>query len=109
MAYRPRAHKLIGKVVRRMCHEEIVVTVHGKSGATAVVSLRVAHGEARDPVGGEYQSDIPSSFVASESSQSVDVQLNGLDDRHAVRLLDAVADRAEPEILVVAAMVAASS
>jgi len=61
------------------------------------------------PVGGEYQSDIPSSFVASESSQSVDVQLNGLDDRHAVRFLDAVADRAEPEILVVAAMVAASS
>ena len=58
---------------------------------------------------GAYQSDIPSRFVASESSQSVDVQLNGLDDRHAVRLLDAVADRAEPEILVVAAMVAASS
>ena len=54
-------------------------------------------------------SDIPSRFVATKSSQSVDVQLNGMDDRHAVRLLDAVADRAEPEILVVAAMVAASS
>ncbi len=54
-------------------------------------------------------SDIPSRFVATKSSQSVDVQLNGLDDRHAVCLLDAVADRAEPEILVVAAMVAASS
>ena len=40
--------------------------------------------------------DIPSRFVASKSSQCVDVQLNGLDDRHAVRLLDAVADRAEP-------------
>jgi len=41
-------------------------------------------------------SDIPSRFVATKSSQSVDVQLNGMDDRHAVRLLDAVADRAEP-------------
>jgi hypothetical protein len=41
-------------------------------------------------------SDIPSRFVASESSQGVDVQLNCLDDRHAVRLLDAVPDRAEP-------------
>ena len=49
MAYRRRAHKLIGKVVRLMCHEEIVVTVHGSSGATEVVSVRVAHGEVRDP------------------------------------------------------------
>ncbi len=51
--------KLIGKVVRRMCHEEIVVTIHGNSGAAEVVSLRVAHGEVRDPVGCAYQSDIP--------------------------------------------------
>ena len=92
-----------------MCHEEIVVTVHGYSSATEVVSVRVAHGEVRDPVGCAYQSDIPSRFVASKSSQSVDAQLNCLDDRHAVRFLDAVADRAEPEILVIAAMVAASS
>ena len=53
--------KLIGEVVRRMCHEEIVVTVHGYSSATEVVSVRVAHGEVRDPVGFAYQSDIPSS------------------------------------------------
>ena len=79
-----------------MCHEEIVVIVHGSSSATEVVSVRVAHGEVRDPVGCAYQSDIPSRFVASKSSQCVDVQLNGLDDHHAVRLLDAVADRAEP-------------
>jgi len=68
--------KLIGEVVRQMCHEEIVVTVHGNSGATEVVSVRVAHVGVRNPVGGAYQSDIPSSFVASESSQCVDVQLN---------------------------------
>ena len=92
MAYRPHAHKLIGEVVRQMCHEEIVVTVRENSGATEVVSVRVAHGGVRDPVGGAYQSDIPSRFVASKSSQSVDVQLNCLDDRHAVRLLDPVAD-----------------
>ena len=62
--------KLIGEVVRQMCHEEIVVTVYGNSGATEVVSVRVAHVGVRNPVGGAYQSDIPSSFVASESSQS---------------------------------------
>ena len=54
--------KLIGEVVRQMCHEEIVVTVHGNSGATEVVSVRVAHVGVRNPVGGAYQSDIPSSF-----------------------------------------------
>ena len=40
----------IGKVVRRMCHEEIVGTAHVNLGAKEVVSVRVAHGGVRDPV-----------------------------------------------------------
>ena len=54
MAYRPHAHKLIGKVVLRNRHEEIVEIVRVNSGATEVVSVRVAPGEIRDPVGGAY-------------------------------------------------------
>ena len=46
----------IGKVVLRMCHEEIVIIVRVNSGATEVVSVRVAHGGVRDR--GAYQSDI---------------------------------------------------
>jgi hypothetical protein len=40
----------------------------------------------------EHKSDIPSTFVASKCSQALDVQRHWLEDRHAFRLLDAVAD-----------------
>ncbi len=40
-----RVRESIGKIVRRIWHEAIVVTVHVNIGATEVVSVHVAHGE----------------------------------------------------------------
>ena len=78
----------IRKVIRRKRHKEIVVTVQHDSVAAEIVSVCVARGV----VGGAYKRYIPSRIVASKSSQRLDVQLNGLDDRHAVRLPDALPD-----------------
>ncbi len=88
----PAACESIGKIVHRIWHKAIVVSVHVNIGATEVVFARVAHGEVWDPVRGAHESDIPSRFVASKCSQGVDVQLNCLDDRPALRRFDAVAD-----------------
>ena len=47
---------------------------------------------ARKAVGGACNRDIPCRFVASRCSQRADVQLYCLEDRHALRRLDALAN-----------------